>query len=508
MNILSCQAGSECFRSQLSLTDLLQTATGSMMVPRAYTYSSSPSPTFVEKLHGGSPTSIRQPGTRHISSTNASKRRPAPRPPKMTMMAPAAPSKPVVIPTRTKKGPRQISSYARAEQVAKDGKRPHDPNALTPSVAAFRAISTTSKSRPKPSLRFSAEPWNPIEEEVYDATDKLSGGVASSLSSPHSWRLLLSAPEDMGYDEGSTFGSNDALPGSESPPRSLSTESMPSLDTDNESAYASSSPSTPGIPIRRSHVQEGRSKSISSSVPEDSSSDHPLLTVHSKHESPQSVSFGNNVTVENNFSSSKRLSLRSNLTSSLRRLRSAARTLSGSTASTSSSDEDKARPTISQFSQFARERRPLPWTELPDPALRRYLNPMVISPAEMYMHRDHEDCNASTASIQMQPYRPGARKSEKASTPPTFVLASTHNSPVHEPAVSTTARHREPRENSDFLRVIVLEMNMRKVGKLSDVAPGRARLWLPAREAKTQSEEGSNVIPKRWVSVNHGSDLI
>ncbi|KAL8930575.1 MAG: hypothetical protein Q9208_000445 [Pyrenodesmia sp. 3 TL-2023] len=478
------------------------------MVPRAYGYSSSPSPTIVEKLHGEPPTSIRQPGTRHINSTTALKRRPAPRPPGMTTVAPAAPSKPVVIPTRTKKGLRQSSSHARAEQVVEDGKRPHDPNALPTSLAAFRAISTTSKSRPKPSLPFSAEPWKSIGEEVCDATDNASGGMASSLSSPHSWRLLLSAPDDMGYDEGSTFGSDDAVPGSESPLRSLSIESMPSLDTDNESASASSSPSTPGIPIKRGHVQDRRPKNISSSIPEDSSSDHPLLTVYSKRESPPSVSLEDNVTVDNNFSIPKTLSLRSNITSSLRRLRSAARALSGSTASTSPSDEDQARPTISQLSQFARERRPLPLAELPDPALRRYLNPMIISPAEMYRHRDHEDCNASTASIQMQTYRPGARKSEKASTPPTFVLASTHNSPAHEPAVSTAQRHREPRENSDFLRVIVLEMNMRKVGKLSDVAPGRARLWLPAREATTQSEEGNNVIPKRWVSVNLESDMV
>jgi hypothetical protein len=42
-------------------------------------------------------------------------------------------------------------------------------------------------------------------------------------------------------------------------------------------------------------------------------------------------------------------------------------------------------------------------------------------------------------------------------------------------------RQREPRENSDFLRVIVLEMNMRRVGKLDAKAAGRARVWLPPR---------------------------
>lgn len=66
----------------------------------------------------------------------------------------------------------------------------------------------------------------------------------------------------------------------------------------------------------------------------------------------------------------------------------------------------------------------------------------------------------------------------------------------------STPRQREPRENSDFLRVIVLEMNMRKGGKLSDVAPGRARLWLPARQATTQNEDVSNDTPRRWVSLS------
>jgi hypothetical protein len=59
-------------------------------------------------------------------------------------------------------------------------------------------------------------------------------------------------------------------------------------------------------------------------------------------------------------------------------------------------------------------------------------------------------------------------------------------------------RQREPRENSDFLRVIVLEMCMRKAGKLSDDGMGRARIWLPPREC-SKREEGVEIgVPKRW----------
>ena len=78
----------------------------------------------------------------------------------------------------------------------------------------------------------------------------------------------------------------------------------------------------------------------------------------------------------------------------------------------------------------------------------------------------------------------------------------------------SSPRQREPRENCDFLRVIVLEMNMRKVGKLGEGIAGRARLWLPARQVGKvgagEEEEGRDAgersgggkgVPKRWVGV-------
>lgn len=470
------------------------------MVPRAYSYSSSPSPPFKDRYQHGSPTSIRQPGTGHMESFTTTKRTTTSKPPKIGTISSAAPSKPVVIPTRTRAGRRQSASHSKVERA---GERLHDPKALPPSLAAFRAITSPADRKRLPVLRFNSAPPKFIEEELEDATDNETGGTASSLSSPHSWRLLLSPPEGVNdEEEDPELGSEATMLGSLSPLRSLSTESMPSLDTDTESAYDSSSPSTPGLPIRGLALQGRRSKSISSSVPEDSNSDHPLLIVRHKDDPTSSITSVDSGMEEVEVTAPKRPSLRSNLTASLRRLKTAARTLSASTVPALSSDDSQTRPTISQSSQFARERRPLPWAEPPDPALRRYLNPIKISPAELYSHRDHGDCKPSTALIQMQMYRPGARKSDQASAPPKFVLATSHDSPVNELVVSATPRHREPRENSDFLRVIVLEMNMRKVGKLSDVAPGRARLWLPARQTLTQSEEVGNETPRRWVSVN------
>lgn len=76
-------------------------------------------------------------------------------------------------------------------------------------------------------------------------------------------------------------------------------------------------------------------------------------------------------------------------------------------------------------------------------------------------------------------------------------------------------RQREPRENRDFLRIFVCEMNMRKNGKLSDDAVGHAKLWLPPvdegeREREKDKDKGkeTEMRPKRekkagkerWVS--------
>lgn len=63
-------------------------------------------------------------------------------------------------------------------------------------------------------------------------------------------------------------------------------------------------------------------------------------------------------------------------------------------------------------------------------------------------------------------------------------------------------RPREMRENSDFIRIAVMEMAMRKRGKLDDQRPGRARWALPPRKHSTAPYEiGPNGVPSRWVSI-------
>jgi hypothetical protein len=109
-----------------------------------------------------------------------------------------------------------------------------------------------------------------------------------------------------------------------------------------------------------------------------------------------------------------------------------------------------------------------------------------------------------TASIQMETYR--ISRSGQTSSP-TVISRRTQTSPgdvFADVAAGPLARQRDMRENSDFIRVAVLEMAMRKRGKLDDQKPGRARWALPPRKPSTKPYEiGQNGIPVRWVAVTY-----
>lgn len=66
-------------------------------------------------------------------------------------------------------------------------------------------------------------------------------------------------------------------------------------------------------------------------------------------------------------------------------------------------------------------------------------------------------------------------------------------------------RQREMRENPDFIRIAVMEMAMRKQGKLDDKKPGRAQWALPPRKAAIKPYEiGPNGVPARWIPTVNG----
>lgn len=236
-----------------------------------------------------------------------------------------------------------------------------------------------------------------------------------------------------------------------------------------------------------------------------------------------------------------RSAFKSNLTASLRALRNAARSFS-SLNLTSIPPEDfltRSILTIDPYIPYTDERRPPPLEEEPSPALRRYLNPTscaridsrqpapsVLSPAMASASLGPSwsraaalstspsagfslNRSAFTASIQMHTYKVyrGRSPSPAPPRPPAnHAAASTANgrsgmaTPDNRPAPGP--RQRELRENSDFIRIAVMEMAMRRMGKLDDRRPGRARLALPPRKTSSRPYViGADGVPARWVGI-------
>ena len=109
--------------------------------------------------------------------------------------------------------------------------------------------------------------------------------------------------------------------------------------------------------------------------------------------------------------------------------------------------------------------------------------------------------------IQMKTYSSSSSSSStsrtrKRSPRGTFLGPDRAEAAVLVQGPAGTVRQREPRENSDFLRVIVLEMNMRRTGKLDAKAGGRARVWLPPRTHSAPVEGSSGKVPIRWAGVS------
>jgi hypothetical protein len=203
-------------------------------------------------------------------------------------------------------------------------------------------------------------------------------------------------------------------------------------------------------------------------------------------------------------------SFKSNLTASLRAIKSAAQSVSTFTTPSVQPEDFLTRSLFNIAPETTDDKRPLPMEEAPSPALRRYLNPTSMSPAEMYVYHDHRDTpkasGVSTVSIQMQTYR---RASSRGNRRNHFHIASRDQKFItFDPEVPPMSRSREIRDNSDFLRVVVLEMNMRRSGKLREDIPTRARVWLPARKnnyrLSGQYEDGddNNTVPSRWVGIS------
>ena len=473
------------------------------MVPRAYHYAT--------PLPVRSPTQDEKRGMvegRQLK-TEGTKRKQVSRPTiplKMASTPPATASRPVIIPTRSQSPrlrPCRESSIVVREE-GDDNSSLHDIGAVSPSMAALLAMTSMPESKNLASRRMKSGRSRRISDlKSLESTRKDQTRSPLSSSNPQSWELLQSPPQDSDTDNWSIGSDSTVAPLSSF--RSLSSESMPSLDIDLESPQSASQASTPG---KRFGRRDRRGKSLSESLVEDCGMDHPLSP--SQHDS-RSYNAGhahaNDMElVSPNVSmpvTPSRFSFKSNLTASLRVLKSAAQSFSNIAVQR---DEFLTRSILSLSPQYTDERRPILSDDIPDPALRRYLNPITVSPSELHFHHNHRPGQRPqeriSASIQLQTYQRPVTPSKNATSPPIF-MPSSKDAFASDSVVEaySSSRQREPRENSDFLRVIVLEMNMRKAGKLNEAAMGRARIWLPPRQVGNKQDLGTKGVPRRWVGI-------
>lgn len=320
--------------------------------------------------------------------------------------------------------------------------------------------------------------------------------IDGAFSSPLD--VLLSPPdEQFGSIPVSVSNSNAEIESSQFK-RSISTDSVPSLDHDLNS-FITSGPNTPysTSPSLQRRAFERRKQL---SPPQECATDHPLLDIDIDTFDPSNFMQESTPAVASPENRSLRsfprlgFTFKSNLTASLRAIKSAAQTVSNFATPSVRPDDFLTRSLFSITPELTDDRRPLPLSGPPSPALRRYLNPITLSPAEMHVYSDHphdmlQGLNNCPVSIQMQTYSQSGSVDNKSMNLPEL----------------PSSRQREPRENSDFLRMVVLEMNMRRSGKLRDDVPTRARIWLPPRKAVRLTsgdyEEGPS-IPQRWIGIS------
>ncbi|KAL2011564.1 hypothetical protein VTN00DRAFT_4282 [Thermoascus crustaceus] len=391
---------------------------------------------------------------------------------------------------------------------------------VPPSIATLLEVTSIPRQQRSRSVRSSRR--LPPGDHVEDFSRLLMEGIESEKHGPMidgpgntALDLLLSPPDQ---DNEKSMFENDYVPGTPRSIRSMSTDSTaPSLDNEPESYTPSSDvPATPTSSGQRSPL-ERRYRQLSPS--EDSSAAHPLMETE---DDSIDQFFGSSDAASLKSPSSTRpfprlgSTFKSNLTASLRAIKSAAQTVSNFATPSVHSDDFLTRSLFMITPKLTDDRRPLPMDEPPSPALRRYLNPITASPAEMHVYHEHphdrtNTSNACPVSIQMQTYHRSGRNGSKKSG---FSVNSSGEKAQRffDPEMPPMTRQREPRENSDFLRMVVLEMNMRRSGKLRDDIPARARVWLPPRKMNPSRLSSSNFyddddaddgpVPQRWIGIS------
>jgi len=256
------------------------------------------------------------------------------------------------------------------------------------------------------------------------------------------------------------------------------------------------------------------------SPPDDVAEEHPLALVDSlaveELELPSAQLSEQDATSFLQPFKPLRSAFKSNLTASLRALRSAAKSFSSINFPSIPPDDFLTRSilTIDPNVPYMDERRPPVTEEMPSAEMRRYLNPTTSTHIDP---KPKSRAGTFSASIQMQTYKvqrsrpaaPSSRTTQATGNASQSALATTnrHSGKADEQAPAVPGmRKREMRENPDFIRIAVMEMAMRRRGKLDNQKPGRARWALPPRKASLKPYEvGANGVPVRWVPVTQAS---
>ncbi|KAG6033609.1 hypothetical protein E4U41_006861 [Claviceps citrina] len=423
-------------------------------------------------------------------------------------------------------------------------KNGHSPDAISPSVAALLAI--TDIPRPRWTRRCADR--NRSADAVM--SDQHVSEKALSLSlHRRPLDLLLSPPEDLMDDELSSTESNMGSLLA----RTTSADSVPSLGGESCTTEPCSSVETPKSIVfaarrRRSPMRKSLEPVRS---PPDATEEHPLARVDDVELEHLELRFADEESEGDSTSfplfqpfKPLRSVFKSNLTASLRALKSAAKSFSSINFSYIPADDLLTRSilTIDPNVPYMDERRPPVTGEMPSAELRRYLNPTTSN------HFDAQptarSAGAFSASIQLQTYKVQHFTSPPASTPRTDNPSPGHATPSPSPSASAPPSHnhssssgsgssgsgssgsgssqqnpakashqvvyapgmrqREVRENPDFIRIAVMEMAMRRRGKLDNQKPGRARWALPPRRPSAKPYEvASTGVPTRWIPVTY-----
>lgn len=429
----------------------------------------------------------------------------------------AASSDPVLIPSRPHRDDSQRNHGAK-ERWHSGGKMSghrsrdqHPQEAVSAAVTALLANTAIPRQRSRTAaIRQSGQVQLLTVDAVFNHTKDSEKEFSLTLGgSPMD--LLLSPPEDMADADplDSETGSPSYLSKG-----TMSSNSVPSL-VDGSIGDSSISPGFPITPPSRGkRTFPTRKLEPLSSPPGEKPLGHPLSDSEFDVEELDFRVFGSERNKGEKLDSlpapRQRSAFKSNLTASLRALRSAAKSISNMTTPMITPDDFLTRSIIAIDPRvpFTDERMPPRLEDMPTPALRRYLNPTTNAPIEAHVPASLPQSTGAkcTASIQMQTYK--VSKLHKAEVTGVINRRSSTSSGEEvfaDVAASPVARQRDMRENSDFIRVAVMEMRMRKNGKLADNVPGRARWALPPRQSSTKIYEiGEGGVPVRWIAISAG----